>query len=218
MAYFKKQDYNKAEEIWRKAYQLYPSNPYLGMYFRVLSNVFIQQGFADAKAGNVNNAAYWFERASGIYPQDPEIWYNLGGAAFSLRDFSKAKMAFTKCLELNPNHAQAKNGLANCQNAPTVNVAPPSQSIIQGSTLLTTIDKNNLATVAPDESLEDPNKKLPIVLNGFYVLYNKARQKTKEGTFKDNRLMEGKKYLYDQNGFLLRTETYKNGFYAGDGR
>jgi protein O-mannosyl-transferase len=113
LAYFKMRDYNKAEEIWGKAYQLYPSNPFLGTYYRVLSNVYIQQGFADAGAKNIQNAAYWFERASRIYPQDPEIWYNLGGAAFSLGDFAKAKMAFEKCLQLNPNHAQAKNGLAN---------------------------------------------------------------------------------------------------------
>lgn len=113
LAYFKLRDYNKAEEIWGKAYQLYPSNPYLGTYYRVLSNVYVQQGYADPNAKNIANAAYWFERASRIFPQDPEIWYNLGGAAFSLGDFPKAKMAFEKCLQLNPNHAQAKNGLAN---------------------------------------------------------------------------------------------------------
>lgn len=114
LAYFKLRDYNRAEEIWWcHAYKLYPSNPYLDTYFRVLSNVYIQQAFADAKANNVANAAYWFQRASKVFPRDPEIWYNLGGAAFSLRDFGRAKFAFERCLQLNPNHAQAKNGLAN---------------------------------------------------------------------------------------------------------
>jgi protein O-mannosyl-transferase len=114
LAYFKMPDYNKAEEIWGKAYQLYPSNPYLGMYYRVLSNVYVNQAFADAKAGKTNYAAYWFERASKIYPQDPEIWYNLGGAAFSMQDYAKAKMAFERCLQIKPDHQNAKNGLANC--------------------------------------------------------------------------------------------------------
>lgn len=113
LAYFKLRDYNKAEEIWGKAYQLYPSNPFLGMYYRVLSNVYVQQAFADAKANQLPNAAYWFERASKIYPQDPEIWYNLGGVSFSLKDYAKARMAFEQCLKINPNHEQAKNGLAN---------------------------------------------------------------------------------------------------------
>ena len=116
LAYFKLKDYNKAEEIWSKAYSLYPSNPFLVTYFRVLSNVYIQQAFADAKDKKINFSLYWFERAAKIFPQDPEIWYNLGGAAFSLNDFPKAKMAFKKCLELKPDHPQAKNGLANCPN------------------------------------------------------------------------------------------------------
>ncbi len=113
LAYFKSADYNKAEEIWGKAYQLYPSNPYLGTYYRVLSNVYVNQAFADAKAQRVNYAAYWFEKASKIFPQDPEIWYNLGGAAFSMGDYSKAKMAFEKCLQIKADHAQAKSGLSN---------------------------------------------------------------------------------------------------------
>jgi len=114
LAYFKMPDYNKAEEIWGRAYQLYPSNPYLGMYYRVLSNVYVNQAFADAKAGKTNYAFYWFDKASKIYPQDPEIWYNLGGAAFSMGDYAKARTAFEKCLQIKPDHAQAKNGLANC--------------------------------------------------------------------------------------------------------
>ncbi|MGZ3866001.1 MAG: tetratricopeptide repeat protein [Bacteroidia bacterium] len=124
LAYFKFPDYNKAEEIWGKAYQLYPSNPYLGMYYRVLSNVYVNQAFADAKAGKTNYAAYWFERASRIYPQDPEIWYNLGGAAFSMGDFPKAKMAFEQCLQRKPDHANAKNGLGNIPPGTPAYVAP----------------------------------------------------------------------------------------------
>ena len=114
LAYFKLRDYNKAEEIWNTAYRLYPSNPYLVSYYRVLSNVYIQQAFQDAKDKKIQNSLYWFERASKIFPQDPEIWYNLGGSAFSLGDYAKARMAFEKCLQLKPDHQQAKNGLANC--------------------------------------------------------------------------------------------------------
>lgn len=131
LAYFKLRDYNKAEEIWGKAYQLYPSNPFLGTYYRVLSNVYIQQAYADANAKNIQNAAYWFERASKIFPQDPEIWYNLGGAAYSLQDYAKAKMAFEKCLQLNPNHAQARNGLANIPANVQVPVQQPAPAANQ---------------------------------------------------------------------------------------
>ena len=69
----------------------------------------------------------------------------------------------------------------------------------------------------PDEK---PNeavaKKGPIVLNGQYTLYNKSKQITKDGIFKDNRLMEGKAYIYDENGILTRVSVYKGGIYVGD--
>ena len=117
LAYFKLRDYNKAEEIWGTAYRLYPSNPYLVSYYRVLSNVYIQQAFQDAKDKKFPNSLYWFERASKIFPQDPEIWYNLGGVAFSLGDYAKASSSFAQCLKLNPNHAQAKAGLMACEQA-----------------------------------------------------------------------------------------------------
>ncbi len=65
-----------------------------------------------------------------------------------------------------------------------------------------------------DESVVSETKG-PAVLNGYHVLFNPARQKTKEGTFKDNRLMEGKNYIYDRNGMLETIEIYKNGIFAG---
>ncbi len=72
--------------------------------------------------------------------------------------------------------------------------------------------------VKPDEK---PNEavakgKGPIILNGQHTLYNKAKQITKDGLFKDNRLMEGKAYIYDENGILTRIAVYKNGIYVGD--
>ena len=56
----------------------------------------------------------------------------------------------------------------------------------------------------------------PMVLNGKYILYNKNKQVTKDGVFKDSRLMDGKAYIYNDNGILERISVYKNGSYAGD--
>lgn len=57
----------------------------------------------------------------------------------------------------------------------------------------------------------------PMVLNGKHMLYNKNKQVSKDGIFKDNRLMEGKAYIYNDNGILTRVAIYKNGVYVGDG-
>ena len=47
-------------------------------------------------------------------------------------------------------------------------------------------------------------------LNGYYELHNKRGQKTKVGTFKDHRLMDGKNYIYDDKGVLLRIDLYND--------
>lgn len=72
--------------------------------------------------------------------------------------------------------------------------------------------------VSKDEAPNDGTKKPagPMVLNGQQILYNKNKQITKDGLFKDNRFMEGKAYIYDENGILTRVAVYKNGIYVGD--
>lgn len=73
---------------------------------------------------------------------------------------------------------------------------------------------NKKATATKEEATVTQTKGATL-LNGYHVLFNHDRQKTKEGTFKDNRLMEGKNYIYDKNGILQYIEVYKNGMFAG---
>jgi antitoxin component YwqK of YwqJK toxin-antitoxin module len=68
----------------------------------------------------------------------------------------------------------------------------------------------------PNEAAVPEGKKAPTVLNGKYILYNKNKQITKDGVFKDNRFMEGQAYFYDENGILERIAVYRNGMYMGD--
>jgi antitoxin component YwqK of YwqJK toxin-antitoxin module len=56
------------------------------------------------------------------------------------------------------------------------------------------------------------------LLNGKHIVYNKNKQVSKDGVFKDSRLIDGKAYIYDDNGILTRVAIYKNGIYAGDGQ
>lgn len=75
---------------------------------------------------------------------------------------------------------------------------------------------------APKLTLKSDEKPIdikvgPTVLNGKHTLYDKNKHVTKDGTFKENRLMDGKAYIYDDNGILKRVAIYKNGVYAGDG-
>ncbi len=52
--------------------------------------------------------------------------------------------------------------------------------------------------------------------NGRHKLYNTNKQISKDGEFKNYRLMEGMWYKYDDNGILVSIEKYKKGKYIGD--
>lgn len=53
-------------------------------------------------------------------------------------------------------------------------------------------------------------------LSGYQTTYNKNRQITKEGYFDNSRLINGKAYIYDDQGQLLRIAIYKEGEYIED--
>jgi antitoxin component YwqK of YwqJK toxin-antitoxin module len=67
-----------------------------------------------------------------------------------------------------------------------------------------------------EEIIENVKPNTPLILNGYHVLFNKNRQVSKDGDFKDNTLINGKNYIYDENGILLKIEVYKNGYYVGN--
>lgn len=53
--------------------------------------------------------------------------------------------------------------------------------------------------------------------NGYNTMYNKARQVTQIGEFKNGRLWNGRWNRYNSDGILIRIEIYKNGKYIGTG-
>jgi antitoxin component YwqK of YwqJK toxin-antitoxin module len=53
--------------------------------------------------------------------------------------------------------------------------------------------------------------------NGYAKLFNANRQVSKDGTFLNYKLIDGKEYIYDKNGILQKIQIYKDGKYVGDG-
>lgn len=51
---------------------------------------------------------------------------------------------------------------------------------------------------------------------GYWKLYNKNKQIAKDGTFHNGRLVDGKDYLYSDDGILQKIAVYKGGVYQGD--
>ncbi len=53
--------------------------------------------------------------------------------------------------------------------------------------------------------------------NGQHTLYNKNRQISHKGVFKNGQLLDGKVYRYNRDGILVKIEVYSGGSYVGDG-
>lgn len=54
--------------------------------------------------------------------------------------------------------------------------------------------------------------------NGYNKVYNAQDEIWQDGDFKDGRLYNGKVYVYDKDGILLKVKVYKNGVYHSDGQ
>lgn len=110
VAYFKLKDYEKAKNNWKIAAEIFPNNPFLKRNFGLLGATY----FAEAmKIGGKQpvEAVKFLQKAVEVDPTNVEYWYNLGGACYTAKDFEMAKSAWIKTLELDPTHAQAKQGM-----------------------------------------------------------------------------------------------------------
>lgn len=54
--------------------------------------------------------------------------------------------------------------------------------------------------------------------NGYNKLFNSNQELWMEGEFKDGLLFDGRLYIYDEHGLLLKIEVYKEGIYHSDGQ
>jgi len=54
--------------------------------------------------------------------------------------------------------------------------------------------------------------------NGYNKLYNQDNEIWQDGIFKDGRLWDGKIYVYDRDGILLKVEVFRSGSYHSDGQ
>jgi antitoxin component YwqK of YwqJK toxin-antitoxin module len=55
------------------------------------------------------------------------------------------------------------------------------------------------------------NEKPGVISDGFHKTYTRFRKIDKEGTFKNGKLINGKDYIYDSDGNLLKINIYNNG-------
>lgn len=110
VAYFKLKDYEKAKQNWDRAKEIYPSNPFVKRNLELLGATYFNEGMSIGSK-NITEAIRWMEKAVSIDSTNSEYWYNIGGASFTVKDYDKARHAWTKTLQLKPDHLQAQEGM-----------------------------------------------------------------------------------------------------------
>lgn len=110
VVYFKLKNYKKTEEYWNIAKTIFPNNPILKRNFQVLATTYFSEAMTIGEK-DIKKAIEGLEKACELDPSNAEYWYNLGGASFTVKEYEKAKNAWTKTLQLNPAYAQAQQGL-----------------------------------------------------------------------------------------------------------
>ncbi len=111
VAYFKLNDFENAENYWTTAKQIYPNNPFLKRNFELLGATYFNKGMTIGGKDPVT-AIKWLEKAATIDSLNTEYWYNIGGASFTIKDYEKARKAWTRTLQIKPDHIQAQQGMA----------------------------------------------------------------------------------------------------------
>jgi hypothetical protein len=108
LAHFKLKKDFEALYYWKMAERLYPNNPYLRNYYMVYYNDLKTRGIMAFNRGRMDSAALHYRKATILDPNNAEGWYNLGGAYFNTGRYVKAKQAWDRALQINPNYAEVK--------------------------------------------------------------------------------------------------------------
>jgi len=103
--------FREAEAAWDSAEKYTPTSPLLKEYRNNLSRIYLDSANGWHNKGNLNESYRYLEKSLSLNPEDPEVYYNLGGYYYTIHDIAKARENWQKCLDMNPDHEQAKKGL-----------------------------------------------------------------------------------------------------------
>ncbi len=104
----------------------YPNYPTLKTLYSLLGDYHMKKGWNDyGQFGKYPEAIKEFQTGIAIDSTNAELWYNLGGAYFSNKQYNEAVNAWQHTLQLNPQHKQAMNGMGAAVGILKGQVTPP---------------------------------------------------------------------------------------------
>lgn len=107
---------DSAEYCWNQARIYFPNHP----AFKTQYDVFLSQHYVKiaedkVKEKDLAGAIAPLVKALKYKPDDAEMWYNLGGIYYTLKDAQKAYEAWDQCLKVKPDHAMAREAMSHLQ-------------------------------------------------------------------------------------------------------
>jgi tetratricopeptide (TPR) repeat protein len=111
VAYSRKGDYETAEKWWNKARELYPNDNRIQTYDKVTSSYYYNKGIQKGADKNFQESISCFLTALRYDSTNADIYYNLGGAYFTIQKLDSARYFFRETLKRNPQNAEADRGL-----------------------------------------------------------------------------------------------------------
>ncbi len=102
--------------------------------------------------------------------------------------------------------AEFNGGVINEANSRYIKRAPKAEEVKPDAT----------APAAPEVSTKEKTNAVAFRANGHNTLYDDQMRLSQQGEYRNGRLIEGRRYLYDENGILIKIQIYRKGRYAGD--
>ncbi len=106
---------DSAKYCWDMVEKIHPNFPGLPAKFKLISDFsksLFAQGLQLGQSGKPREGLSYMRRALVMDTANfSNIWYNIGGAYFTIQKYDSAKYAWTKALQYNPNNMDAQRGL-----------------------------------------------------------------------------------------------------------
>jgi hypothetical protein len=112
LAYYFESKLDSAKYYWDTVQgYLYPNHPDLQRFRPMLAKAYLSNALAYGGAGKTKEAIILMYRGISEDPENADLWYNLGGAYYTIHNIDSAKIAWMKTLQLKPDYVQAQGGL-----------------------------------------------------------------------------------------------------------
>lgn len=112
IAYYKLGDMDKAKANLDSVKHRYPTYPTLPSIYRLVADYYMKEGWANyGSKGLYSEAAAVFKKGIAIDSTNPDLWYNLGGAYYSNKQYAEAVDAWRMSLRIRPGYTKAEQGL-----------------------------------------------------------------------------------------------------------